>query len=133
MKIHLKKTMYGFVPMYPSDKEYFDKLEMGWEGQVDITKPRNLGFHKKYFALLNLGFQNTKTGIAEFEHYRYWAIMKAGYYAEPMPGMYVPRSISFAKMDEDEFEKLYQNTIQVIIADTGADYEDIENNLIDFF
>jgi hypothetical protein len=49
------------IPAYDSDAEEFEKLK----GQVKctITQPRNIKFHKKLFALLNIAVDN---GIFDF-------------------------------------------------------------------
>ena len=132
MKIYVKNTSLGLVPLYDSDLEEKKKLKPGETYLVTVTKPRNTDFHKKYFALLNLGFTNTKTGIANFEQYRWWAIMKAGYHEQPTKGFFVPKSISFANMDNDEFSKLYQNTLQVVAHDVGASSDEVIEKICEF-
>lgn len=47
----------GLVPVNPSDVETLNKLPIGRELKGAITQMRNPAFHRKAFALLNLGFQ----------------------------------------------------------------------------
>lgn len=58
MKILCVITETGLTPKYESDREEFKKLKRNAEVVVEIKKGRNIEFHKKYFALLKLTFEN---------------------------------------------------------------------------
>lgn len=47
------------MPLYPADYEEKKKLKLGVEYEVEVRIPRNIGFHRKFFALLNVGWANT--------------------------------------------------------------------------
>jgi len=135
MEIYLKNTLAGLIPLYNSDLAEKKKLKIDREYKAKITNPRNIKFHKKLFALLNLGHQNTRINLP-FEAYRARCIMKAGYvhiYETPNGTMFLPESISFASMSEDIFSELYSRILTVIITDVGTTKEDIERELINFF
>lgn len=137
MSIFCKNTEQGLIPLYDSDLDEKKKLKLGetYEMTPKIWKERNLQFHKKFFALLNLGFDNTKMIGFDLKGYRSYITMKAGYadvYQTPRGLMALPKSIAFDKMDDTEFQSLYNSAIQVIIDDIGATREDIEQNLINF-
>lgn len=135
MKIYLLKTDTGqFVPAYNSGYEKAKRFKPGETVLADITRPRNIGFHRKFFALLNMGFENQEK-YDNFEDYRAVHIMKAGFYRviEVDRGVvYLPKSINFANMDGVEFEKLYSKMIDVLIKELGLDQEAIEKNLTSF-
>jgi hypothetical protein len=136
MSIFCKNTTSGLLPLYDSDLEEKSKLKLGeiYEMTPKLWKERNLQFHKKYFALLKLGHDNTKLTM-DLRGYRAYVTMKAGYaevYKTPKGLMALPKSIAFDKMDDIEFEGLYNSAIQVIIDDIGATREDIEQNIINF-
>jgi hypothetical protein len=62
-------------------------------------------------------------------------IMKAGYYKtiETNKGVtYLPKSISFASMDEVEFEEVYNNVHRVVCEFIGVTSEEVEQELINF-
>jgi len=123
------------IPLYDSDNEEVQKLKANKEYKFKVTSPRNYKFHKKFFALINLGFQNSDNKM-NFDGFRAYVIMQAGYYERhvtPKGGFYTPKSINFASMDETEFEKLYSASINVIIKIIGCTTEDIEAELINFF
>ena len=122
------------MPLYDSDLKEKYKLKLGEDYECVIKKTRNLQFHKKFFALINLGCDNSPKDW-DINGYRAWVTMKAGWvdvYTTDKGKMALPRSIAFDKMDESEFAELYKATIQVIIQDIGATQQDIEANLINF-
>ncbi len=135
MDLYLVKTNNGtFIPAYDSDHEAAKKIKSGEMVKGSITRPRNVGFHKKFFALLNLGFQNQEQ-YEDFESFRAVVIMKAGFYtkiATDRGAVYLPKSISFAKMDETEFEQVYDKVLDVIIAVIGVTKEDVEIEIVNF-
>lgn len=135
MEIYLKNTLHGLIPMYPSDYDEKKKLKIGETYKAVITRPRNYEFHKKFFALVNLGFTNTSLEMP-FDSYRKYLIMKAGFfkaYTTPRGTYLEADSISFASMTEESFEDLYSRVIDVVIKDIGSTTEEIEMQLTDFF
>lgn len=134
MEIYLTKKGNYLVPTFDSDLELFQKLKNGEQYKSKISKPRNYQFHKKFFALLSLAFHN-QDQFDNMEKFRFVMIMKAGHFESIDTGkgvVYMPKSINFAKMDEVEFERLYNDMIQVVIDLIGADEETINNELINF-
>jgi hypothetical protein len=134
MKLLYRNTISGLVPLYPSDYDEKRKLKLGQDYEVDIKNPRNVGFHRKFFALLNVGHENTRLQMP-FETYRKYMIVKAGYftaYQIPKGIYYDPKSISFTNMNQDQFEEVYSRVLDKIIDDIGATKEDIEKQLINF-
>ncbi len=124
MKIHLQKNEHNQLsPAGPDDYEKIKKLSSDVYF-VDVKKARNYQFHKKFFLLVQKGFENTKTKITNIDFYRYYITMKAGFYESVYTGegwMILPVSISFEKMDNHEFERLYNAVFDQIIIDTEAD------------
>jgi hypothetical protein len=132
MNIDLVKADKTLYPAYEEDEEKLKKIKSGEIYRYKVSKPRNLKFHKKFFALVKLGFDNSKLDFPDQDIYRYYIIMKAGHYIEvetPKGKMYLPKSISFSKMDDTEFEKVYNSVLQQIIIDTGATEEIIQTEL----
>jgi len=128
MEAVLIKTLKGFIPGEPKTEEWFNKLKIGAAVHGKFRKYRNLAFHRKYFALLNIAYENwtpgsidSKYGVPEknFDRFRADLIILSGYYDTTIrldgSVRIEPRSVSFAKMDNEEFEKLYNRTIDVLI------------------
>lgn len=128
----LIKTDNGYVPAYPSDKEQSDKIKIGEE--VYATKKRNIGWHRKGFALLKLGFEN-QDKIDNFDIYRMIVTMKAGFvhFVKGIDGKEypLPHSLAFDKMNAEEFEHWYGAVKKVIGVEcrlSGAQIEEEINN-----
>ena len=135
MEVYLTKNSDGLlIPTYDSDHEYCKKIGFGETVKAVITKPRNMGFHKKFFALLNMAFQNQEE-YEYFEDFRAVMVMKAGFFktiATDKGMVYLPKSLSFAKMDEIEFGELYSKMIDVVIKLLGITEENIEQEIMSF-
>ena len=132
------------VYMQALDQETVQAVSAMAEGAVisgNFVKKRNPKFHRKFFALLRVGFDlwepheiNTDWGCPEksFKQFRAQVTVLAGY-GEPVFNLngtfrMVPKSISFANMSEEEFAELYSNVIDVILKNIPTNYEreDIE-------
>ena len=134
MKLYLKNTLQGLIPLYPADHEEKKRLKVGEEYEAEIRRPRNYLFHKKFFALVNVGWNNTQLDMP-FETYRRYVTMKAGYfkiYKTPKGELVEPESIGFASMDQSTFEELYSRVLDVIIDDIGVSGDDIESEILNF-
>ncbi len=134
MKIWLRNTISGLMPIYPSDWDEKRKLRLGQDYECEIRNPRNILFHKKFFSMLNVGHENTKMDMP-FETYRKYVTMKAGYfktYSTPRGTFYDAESIAFSSMSQDEFEDVYSRVLNVIIEDVGCTSEEIEMQILSF-
>lgn len=75
------------------------------------------------------------SGVKSFEAFCHWVTVEAGYFdAYKMPDgsvMKYPRSVSFAKMDEMDFQALYKATLDTlwtfILSKTFNDQQAVEN------
>ena len=135
MKILCRNTAHGLVPEYDSDYEEKKKLKIGEVYTCEIKRPRNYEHHKKFFALLKLACENSKSIEAPLDVYRKYALIKSGYFTvyETTKGKFIEAdSISFANMSQEKFEEVYSKVLDFIILDTEATKEDIEKNLLNF-
>jgi hypothetical protein len=134
MKIICRNTLTGLIPLYPSDISEKQKLKLGTDYEVEIKLPRNYQFHKKLFALFNVGCQNSKMDLP-FEVYRKIMTVRAGFftaYSTDKGVYYEPDSLSFASKNEAEIEEVYSRVLDVIIKDIGSTSEEIDKMLIEF-
>lgn len=135
MKLFLQPNNYSLVPVYPDDWENFNKLKKDLVYACTIKLERNYKFHKKFFALLRIGHENTKLQNISEDAYRDYITMKSGYYEiikidnKKIP---VAKSIAFDKMDEAEFQVLFNKALTVVAVDIQATKEVIENELMGF-
>jgi len=158
------------TPATPEASEFVQRIKLGEWIHADFRRVRNYLFHKRFFKLLQLGFDywtptggailpeerklvngfvdylcqqvgqqhnvaladaaelyladaaHTRTGdlvlLKSFDAYREWVTIQAGYYTEHVypDGSRNRRakSISFANMDEIEFQQLYKSALNVL-------------------
>lgn len=134
MKLLLRNTIHGLIPIYPSDTDEKKKLKLGQDYEADIKTPRNYQFHKKLFALFNLGCQNSKMDLP-FDVYRKIMTVRAGFftaYSTDKGVYYEPDSLSFTAKDDTQIAEVYSRVMDAIIKDIGGTSEDIEKALIEF-
>lgn len=142
MDIYCCVTDIGLVPMYDSDYDEKQRLKVGDTVLCSIKRPRNYEFHKKFFALLRLTVTNLPHLIQQqmqiFTEEDMLDCLKVdlGLYTTVWHGgkqIINTGSISFAKMDESEFERFFQRSVDVILriylrgTDRQALIEEIDN------
>ncbi len=137
MKITLIKTLNGaFKLAYNSDYELAKKVPLNEPIVFEWSKPRNLKFHKKFFALLNMVYENQEQ-YNNIEHLRKDLTISAGYYdlRFNIEGVEVQeaKSISFAKMDDNEFSEFYNRIVDVVVKWLGIDKKEIIDNIEQYF
>ena len=128
MNANLVKTLSGMLPADPDSDKWYRKRKLGAVIRVKATEIRNYGFLKKFFALLNLGFEywqpgeiSCNYGVPEknFNQFREDITILAGYFyvVHRLDGSsrVKAKSISFDKMEEDEFTSLYSNVLDALI------------------
>jgi len=138
MKILVVKTINNLLkPAYDSDLEAFTKIPKGEIVQIDYVKKRNIKFHRKYFALIKLAFDNQQV-YQNTDEMRYDITMTAGFTDEitnKITGEITLRakSISFDSMDETEFSDLYTKTKEVICEWIEISNEQVEEEIEQYF
>jgi hypothetical protein len=137
MKMSIVKQLNNtFVVAYPSDYEKLKRIKVGDVLECEIKKPRNYKFHKKFFALIEMVYQNQEIYVNKDE-LREDLTIEAGYFTErvDMYGELKKRavSISFASMSEYDFEQYYSAVIQVIVNFFKFDRQDIIDNIEQYY
>lgn len=112
-------------------------LEPGEFAVIEFVIPRNQKFHRKFFAMLNFAFdawepnrkRKTYKGRAvtkNFERFRKDVLILAGFYEQTfdLRGRMTleAQSISFANMDDAEFELVYSAVADVILGEILTGY-----------
>lgn len=137
MKLTLIKNLNNtFSIVHNSDYEKAKKLKAGVEFQCSVVKIRNYKFHKKYFALINLVFNNQEV-YSDINLLRRDLTKVSGFYTvrKDLEGNEVVDvdSISFSKMDELKFNDLYSKTLDSIVKYFKFDKQDILDNIEQHF
>ena len=118
--------VHCFVPASEIDAEEFGRLTFGEVYTAEFKKMRNWRFHRKFFALLGITFDNMSDEVRErcnihtMDGMLVHLKVALGHYelmvALDGSPIYEPKSISFAAMDQTEFEKFYQHTLDIVIS-----------------
>jgi len=126
----------GLIPLYNSDLDTKKKLKIGETYEATIVKPRNVAFHRKFFALINMVYEN-QDKYNNIEHLRRDLTIASGFYEqhETFTGQIrtEPKSISFAKMSQDDFDKFYSAFIVSINKYFDFGESEIKENIEQFY
>lgn len=142
MEVSLIKQGGAFVPADEQSAEAMCSIKAGKALRCKVTQMRNYRFHKKFFALLDIGFDAWEPVDQEYkglpvqknrERFRKDCIIAAGYYdaVSNINGdvRAEAKSISFGRMSEEEFSKLYGAVVQVLLTRVLKNYtrEDLDS------
>lgn len=112
--------------------EYIRTLKAGQMIRAEFRRVRNPKFHRKFFALLDLGFDHFEpqpfrlagtgqviTPGKDRDEFRRWVTVLAGYqevigYPDGSVRLRA-KSIKFSQMDQAEFEGLYSAAVDVLL------------------
>jgi hypothetical protein len=130
MEILLLRTQQGFAPADDDAREDIKRFKLGSVARMKVTLARNLRFHRKFFALLQVGYQywsetcepieyKGRPVLPDFERFRKDVIISAGFY-RPVWNIkgelrVEHESISFGSMTEERFNQLYDAVIRVLL------------------
>lgn len=144
MELFCTNTVRGLVPNYDDDFNEKKKLKIGIIYKVKVTRARNYEFHQKYFALINCAWEYQNEGVVNhFKNninlFRKTVEMSAGHcdtiFSIPRnEWIETPKSISFDKMDEIEFQNLYDRVKDVlfVVFLKKISEEEFMQNLVNF-
>ena len=139
MQVILKLESDGrLAPAFEEGEEWLRKKPPGKHFKANLKSSRNPGHHRKAFALLKLVLENQDTYetiedlLVEFK-------LKSGHYAEHITTkgvlIYVPKSIAFDEMGQEEFEELYEKWIDIAVAHfsgPGMNYAQLRREVAEF-
>lgn len=144
MKFFLQKQKNNyFIPIDDDDFKKSLRIEIGEVVEVHHWKQRNYEFHKKYFALLNCVVHHLPEDprwdrFRDVEPLRREVLIQIGHYEEhtTLGGTFqrIPKSIDFHSVDNEEFERIYSRSIDVILKYFLKDItkEDFEESILTF-
>ena len=128
VEIYMNKQGDVLIPADDIAQTELEKIADG-ECKIELTRPRNLKFHRKFFKLLTVAYENWEQPKAyhkgeliqaSFDQFRSDITILCGYYYfdTNIKGEVraKAKSIAFSKMEEVEFSELYSKALDVIIA-----------------
>lgn len=121
---------------YDSDYDRLKKLKPGEFYNCTISHPRNIKFHRKFFALIKMIYDNQEI-YNNTDRLRKDLLIEAGYFNEWVDFHgeihQEAKSISFSKMTELEFGELYSRVLDEIVKHFNFGKQDIINNIEQYF
>lgn len=140
MEFHLAKSGNTFIPASDKDKAKIDKIGQGEVVLAKSVDQRVLGFHRKYFALIDLAYENLPEKFDGYfgtpDDLRRELTILAGFYKEHKDfygnTVKTAESISFGKMSQERFEQLYSKTLTLVCRLIGVDESDVLDQLMEF-
>ena len=123
------------LPVSANDEAFILKLQPGQMVSAEFRKARNALFHRKFMKLCSVAYDEFErmprapvqmggsnrwvTPLPNFDEFRYWALVQAGFYdviGYPDGRVRVrARSVAFRNMDQMEFEKVYSAVMDVFL------------------
>lgn len=135
MKIFVKNTDQGLIPLYGTDLDEKSRLKLGKTYICEIRETRNPKLHKKFMSLVGMVFKN-QSQFTNQKALRQQLLIQAGFYYEVTSenGTKYPEamSLSFDEMDDLEFRNVYDRVLDVIILSYNWSAEEIEENILDY-
>ncbi len=150
-EIVLMRAGEVLVPYDEAAAAFIKKMKFGELAHSDFRRVRNYKFHKKYFALVMFAFDQWEPQgglmyqgqpvMKNKERFRKDVAILAGFFESTVnlkgEVRLEAKSISFAQMDEIEFEALYNATLNVILSRvltqfTRADLDEVIDKLLRF-
>ncbi len=135
MKAYIQKTLKGWKPADEQSEKYWKKGKLGDYYQLEISKPRNGGYHRMYFAMLKIVFDNQEIYRSQNElldaikfgvgHVETRKKLTGEFYQKPA-------SISFANMEQDKFEDFFNRSVNVVLEHIlpGTTRDEIVNEVL---
>lgn len=149
VEIQMVKQPGGLLlPAFDTEAERLERFKTGFIYPVEIKQSRNPGFHGKAFSFLQFCFDHWaadktdarfKTSSAQFDTFRKNLTVLAGYRETTftIDGRLrvEPKSLSFASMDQTEFQECYSAMINAALANVFNNTKDqrVIDQLVGFF
>lgn len=125
----------GFVPASALAQEFFEKTKLDAEVELQGKRPRNAAFNRKYFKMVRIVAEGAGIHPDDMLVLVKYALHHYEMVDSPAGGRFPKlRSISFAKMDEQEFENFYNRTLTLIVEKIlpGSSIADLESAVLEF-
>ena len=130
MDAQFVRTNIGLMPADDESREWFSKVTIGRVIQCKVSQPRNVVFHRKWFALMRYSFDywseiaprveyKGEEVHPDFDRFRRDITILAGKFHTTVNLKGEVRleadSVSFGSMNAEDFEELYSKTIDVLL------------------
>ena len=137
MKLLCRKTLAGqLAPIDDAGREAIGRLSMEDIVSVEFRRPRNIGHHRKFFALVNLIYMNQTRYRSPDELLDAIKVLAGHSFPVRLRNgteVRVPKSIAFHNMDQVEFDAFWDRVVTVVCEQIipNLNREDLERELLD--
>lgn len=131
--LYFRRTLAGLVPAGEEAVAVLRRIKQGATVRAEITQPRNVAFHRKFFGMLNVVYAacgdwaSPRELLTELK-YRVGHVDEQRIIdresGEVMATITTPRSISFAAMDDAEFREFFDRCVNVICTEMVVGLDD---------
>lgn len=112
------RTHAGFVPANDAAQRFADRVSMGALVELEGRQPRNLAHHRLFWSLMSWASENCE-GYETAEQVCHTVKVLMGhcdFVPDGKSGLVaVPKSISFAAMDEVEFSNFHRKAMDAVL------------------
>jgi len=120
----VERTVQGLKAIDDHGRSILQKVKVGEVIQCELNKPRNLAHHRKFWALLNTVWQaagewSSPYGLLIELKVRLGLVQEV-LLRDTGELVRVPKSISFAQMDQTEFDQFYERAMMELCAMAGG-------------
>ena len=119
MKFLAVKRLSGLQPVDEAGETAMRKMGLGEVLTVEVKRPRNVRFHAKFFAMLQLILAN-QDHYKSLEDLLDVCKLRTGHcrtIQTKQGEVRIPRSISFAAMDDTEFAQFYDRACGWVVTE----------------
>lgn len=119
MRVLCQKQLGALRPVDDAGRDDLAKIANGAFVTVEVKRPRNVAFHRKYWALVNLVFENMDRYPSPDDLHAAIKIAAGLRTAIQLPDGtmgYIPGSIAFHKMGQSGFEAFFDRVCDLIAA-----------------
>ncbi|KKN77932.1 hypothetical protein LCGC14_0354970 [marine sediment metagenome] len=135
-KAVFQKTLGGLRPTDDDGEAIMAGIKIGALVMVEVIKARNLQHHRLFMALVQKVFENQER--YEIKEHMLTALKVALGHCDTIIAKdgnpaYIPKSISFAKMDQTAFNAFYNRAVDIVIRHwlPGVTSEELKNEVWD--
>ncbi len=118
MLLNLVRTENGLIPIDDASVKAVSKIKIGYDIFCEYKPRRNYKNHKRFFSLLQ-GVVANQEYYKNVDNLLDVIKLKTGHYKTVVShngeALYIPESISFHSMSENEFQEFFSNAIDVLL------------------
>ena len=119
MRILVAKKLRGLYPIDESGEAVLQKIGQGEIVTIELKRERNIPHHRKFFAMLSIILQN-QDSYKSMDDLLDVCKIRIGHCrtVQTKSGeVKIPKSISFAAMDQSQFEAFYDRAIAWVVTE----------------